>query len=119
MSIFSILALPAANPANRGIAKSFTGHCPAAGRQAGTRFELICVVVASKDALLARRALMACPDTAVVRCLPMHTEATVKLEIRFPAGQGGAVIHQIIASVPHGQIGGIVACATVNLRTAH
>ncbi|CAM3648572.1 hypothetical protein POHY109586_18240 [Polaromonas hydrogenivorans] len=119
MGILSILALPAASAAQRGYAKGFVGQYPAACRSASTRFELISVVVASKDALLARKALLACPDTAVVRCLPMHTEARVKLEIRFPAGQGDAVINRIVASVPNGQIGGIVACASANPWTAH
>lgn len=65
------------------------------------------VVVASRDALLARRALLACPGATIVRCLPMHQDAKVQLEIRFPAGQGSAVIGQILACLPHGEIGGI------------
>lgn len=65
------------------------------------------VLVASRDALLARRALLACPGTAIVRCLPMHHDAKVQLEIRFPAGQGAAVIGHILACLPHGEIGGI------------
>ncbi len=90
----------------------FVDQHPASFLRATKRFELINVVVASKDAWQARKALLACPDTAIVRCLPMHKDARVKLEIRFPAGQGDAVINQIIAFLPTGEIGGIVACAT-------
>jgi hypothetical protein len=119
MGILSIQALPAASAAQRGYAKGFVAKHPAACRSASTHFELISVVIASKDARQARHALLACPDTAVVRCLPMSTHARVKLEIRFPAGQGDAVINRIVASVPNGQIGGIVACTSANSWTAH
>lgn len=111
MSILSVLAIPAARASHRGHALSFVDQHPASFARATKRFELINVVVASKDAWQARKALLACPDTAIVRCLPMHKDARVKLEIRFPVGQGDAVIHQIIACLPNGEIGGIIACA--------
>ena len=82
----------------------FTAVAPAPAR---TVCEQMNVLVASRDALLARRALLACPGAAIVRCLPMHQDAKVQLEIHFPAGQGAAVIGHILASLPHGEIGGI------------
>lgn len=114
MGIFSILAsLTTASATQRGFARGFVAQNPAAFRGPDApRFALISVVLASKDALQARKALLACPQTVVVRCLPMSTDARVRLEIRFPAGQGDSVISQIVASVPNGQIGPIVACAT-------
>lgn len=121
MSILSVLTFPAVRALYRGHAMAFVDQHPAAFARAITRFELISVVVASKDAWQAREALLACPDTAIVRCLPMHKDARVKLEIRFPAGQGDAVIDQVLACLPHGEIGGIAACATPRPkpRTGH
>jgi hypothetical protein len=112
MSILSILAFTAIKASRHGHAMAFVGEHPAAFRRAHARFELIKVVVASKDALLARKALLACADTAVVRCLPKHKDDRVELEIRFPAGQGNAVIDRILAALPNGEIGSIVACAS-------
>ena len=92
---------------------AFVDSQPAAfcSARAKVRFELISVVVASKDAWQARKALLPCLDTAIVRCSPMHNGDKVKLEIRFPAGQGDAVIDRVLACLPNGEIGGIVACA--------
>jgi hypothetical protein len=92
MSILSVLAFPTA----------FV--------RATKHFELIKVVVASKDAWQARKALLACPDTAIVRCLPRHKDNRVALEIRFPAGRGDAVIDRILSCLPYGEFGGVVAC---------
>lgn len=111
MSILSVLTFPAVRALYRGHAMAFVDQHPAAFARAITRFELINVVVASKDAWQAREALLACADTAIVRCLPRHKDARVKLEIRFPAGQGDAVIDRVLACLPCGEIGGIVACA--------
>jgi hypothetical protein len=111
MSILSVLAFPAARASYRGHALTFVDQHPAAFVRTTKRFELINVVVASKDAWQARKALLACPDTAIVRCLPMHKDARVKLEIRFPAGQSDTVINRILSCLPHGEIGGILACA--------
>jgi len=70
-------------------------------------YQQIKVVVPSRDAVLARRALLACPGAAIARCLPMHQDAKVQLEIRFPAGQGAAVMDHILACLPQGELGGI------------
>ena len=113
MSILSVLAFPAARASYRGHALTFVDQHPAALTRATKRFELINVVVASKDALLARKALQTYPDTAIVRCLPMHKDARVKLEIRFPTGRGDAVIDRILSCLPYGEFGGIVTCAKV------
>ena len=112
MSILSVLAFTATGASRHGRAMAFGGEHPAAFRRANACFELITVVVASKEALLARRALLACADTAIVRCLPKHKEDKVELEIRFPAGRGNAVVDRILAALPNGEIGGIVACAS-------
>ena len=111
MSILSVLAFTAIKASRHGHAMAFVGEHPAAFRRAHARFELITVVVASKDALLARKALLACPETTIVRCLPKHKEDKVELEIRFPAGQGGEVIRRIMDSVPVGEIGCIIVDA--------
>jgi hypothetical protein len=112
MSILSVLAFTAIKASRHDDAMAFVGEHPAAFRRAHARFELIKVVVASKDALLARKALLACPETTIVRCLPKHKEDKVELEIRFPAGQGGEVIDRILAALPNGEIGAIAACAS-------
>lgn len=111
MSFLSVLAFPAAPASYRGHALTFVDQQPTAFAHATKRFELINVVVASKDAWQARKALLACPDATIVRCLPMHKDARVKLEIRFPAGQGDTVINRILSCLPHGEFGGILACA--------
>jgi len=111
MSILSVLAFTAIKASRHGDAMAFVGEHPAAFLRSHARFELITVVVASKDALLARKALLACADTAIVRCLPKHKEDKVELEIRFPAGQGGEVIRRIMDSVPVGEIGSIIVDA--------
>jgi hypothetical protein len=111
MSILSVLAFTAVGASRQGRAMAFVGEHPAASRRANACFELITVVVASKDALLARKALLACPETTVVRCLPKHKDDKVELEIRFPAGRSNTVIDRILAALPNGEIGGIVACA--------
>lgn len=108
MSILSVLAFTAIKASRHGHAMAFVGEHPAAFRRAHARFELIKVVVASKDAWQARKALLACADTAIVRCLPRHKDDRVELEIRFPAGQGGEVIRRIMDSVPVGEIGCII-----------
>lgn len=121
MSILSVLAFTAIKASRHGLAMAFLGEHPAAFRRIHARFELIKVVVASKDVLQARKAFRACADTAIVRCLPRHKDDRVELEIRFPAGQGDAVIDQVLACLPHGEIGGIAACATPRPkpRTGH
>ena len=112
MSILSIFAFSPNSASRHGHAMTFVDQKPAAFRRAIACFELIKVVVASKGALLARKALLACPETTIVRCLPKHKEHKVELEIRFPVGRGNAVIDRILAALPNGEIGGIVACAS-------
>lgn len=114
MSILSVLAFSVTRNSLRGHAMAFIAQHPAAFARPTTRFELISVTVASKDAWLARKAMLACPETNIVRSLPMHKEAKVKLEIRFPTGQGDAVIKQILACLPNGEIGASFASATPN-----
>jgi hypothetical protein len=109
MSFLSVLTIPATSASYRGHAQTFVDQQPAAFVRTTRRFELINVVVASKDAWHARKVLLACPDTAIVRCLPMHKDPRVKLEIRFPAGQGDTVINRILSCLPHGEFGGILA----------
>jgi hypothetical protein len=77
-----------------------------------TRIEAIHVVIASKDASLARKALVDCAGAAIVRCCPTLTGHKVTLEIRFPEGQRDSVIRRIISSLPHGEIGGVVNCTS-------
>ena len=100
--------------------RSFLGHSdqPAAARsvRAAGQFESMTLAVASRDALQARWALLACPGAGIVRCMPMHKVDRVKLEIRFPAGQGKAVVDSLLAGLPEGEIGGVVPCA--GLRTS-
>ena len=84
------------------------------GRAVCPAYQQIKVVVPSRDAMLARRALLACPGAAIARCLPMHQDAKVQLEIRFPVGQGAAVMDQILACLPQGELGGI--CAPQGVR---
>lgn len=112
MNILSVLAFSVTRDSHRGHAMAFVAPHPAAFARPTTRFELISVMVASKDAWLARKAMLACPDTHIVRSLPMHKEAKVKLEIRFPMGHGDAVIKQILDCLPNGEIGAVVASAT-------
>ena len=112
MSFLSILAFTAVNVPHRSRAKTYAEQHAATFRRADAHFEQIKVVVASKDALLARKALLSCPYTAIIRCVPRHEDDRVELDIRFPAGHGDSVIDQIMACLPHGEIGGIVACAT-------
>ena len=77
-----------------------------------TRFAFLNVVIASRDALLARKALLTCPDTAITRCTPIPKDNNVKLEIHFPADQVDGVINCLLTLLPNGEIGSIVACAT-------
>jgi hypothetical protein len=109
MSILSVLASPVTRTSCRGEALTFVDQRPAAFVRATKRFELINVVVASKDAWLARKALLTCPDTAIVRCLPMQKDARVKLEIRFPTGHCDTVINRILSCLPYGEFSGILA----------
>lgn len=113
MSFLSVLAFSAAATSSRGTALTFVEPHPATVARATKRFELINVVVASRDAWQARKALQTCPDTFVVRCSSMHKDERVKLEIRFPAGRGDGIIDRILTCMTNGQIGGIDACATV------
>ena len=113
MSFLSILAFPAAATSCRGTGLTFVDPHLAAVARATKRFELVNVVVASKDAWQARKALHAFPDTVVIRCSPMHKDERVKLEIRFPAGRGDSVIDRILSCLTNGQISGIVACTRV------
>lgn len=94
-------------------ARAFVDEHPAAWRKprARARQELVTVAVAARDALLVRRAVIACPGAAVASCLPMHREDRVRLEIRFPAGCADALIHQVLAAVPSGEIGAVLRCA--------
>jgi hypothetical protein len=80
--------------------------------QQNTDFAFLNVLIASRDALLARKALLTCPDTAIVRCTPIPKDDGVKLEIRFPADQVDTVISRLLTFLPNGEIGSIVACAT-------
>lgn len=116
MSILSVLAFPAVRSACLGQALSFVDPQPASLARATKRFELIKVTVGSRDAWQARQALLACADTAIVRCLPRHKDDKVELEIRFPAGQCDSVIDRILACLPQGEIGAITACASTRPR---
>lgn len=118
MSILPFLSLAGAL---RSQAKAFVDQQPAAWpRPRGqVRLASVAVTVAGRDALLVRRAVLGCPGAAVVSCLPMHREDKVKLEIRFPAGQSDAVIGRLLACLPHGEIGGVVACASLRPKVRH
>ena len=112
MSILSARVFPANGVLHRDPNNAFFDQPPAAPKlPANPRFELIGVMVASKDVLQARKALLACPGAAILRCLPMPRDSRVKLEIRFPEGQVAAVMERIQACLLCGEIGGVVACA--------
>ncbi|MCJ0764754.1 hypothetical protein [Variovorax terrae] len=70
-------------------------------------FAVLAVTVASPDALPVRRALVSCPDTGIVRCVPQPLERRVRLEIRLPLALSGEVMHRILDCVPSGEIGRI------------
>ncbi|MFI5444128.1 hypothetical protein ACHMXK_02520 [Polaromonas sp. UC242_47] len=111
MSILSARVSPAAGVIHRGLGQVFLDQPTAANRlPAKQRFEQVDMLVASKDVLQARKALLACPDAAILRSVPMPRDNRVKLEIRFPAGQVATVIARIQACLPCGEIGGVVAC---------
>ncbi|MDR3451627.1 MAG: hypothetical protein P4L96_02335 [Rhodoferax sp.] len=65
----------------------------------------LAVTVASRDALRVRRALVGCPDTGIVRCVPQPSGDRVRLEIRLPLTCSQEVMHRIIDCVPSGEIG--------------
>jgi hypothetical protein len=111
MSRLPVLAFTVAHTMDRGHALVFFDP-PPASEQLTKRFERIHVLVASRDVWLARKALLACPEAIIVRCLPMPNDARVKLDIRFPAGQGGAVINRILSCLPCGELGGTWTSAT-------
>ena len=121
MSILSILAFQSAGALHRAYVPAFVDEQPAAQlrNHPSERYEMVNVMVASKDALQARKALLVCPATSILRCVPMHQADRVKLEIRFPAGQGEAVVSRILACLPNGEIGGIVACASPRALAQH
>lgn len=117
MSILSARGSPVAGVLHRGLGQVFSDEQTAASRlPANPRFALVGVLVASKDVLQARKALLACPGTVILRCVPMSRDSRVKLEIRFPAGQVAAVIKRMQACLPCGEIGAVVACAVPCVR---
>lgn len=63
------------------------------------------VTVHSCDALKVRRALVSCPDTGVLRCIPLVDDRRARLEIRLEAYRVDEVMHRILLSVPDGEIG--------------
>ena len=102
----------AANPLHRCFVTP-SGSASRSGRRQPA-YALMDVVLASKDASCLRHCLLACPGTRVARCLPMHGDAKVRLEICFPAGQSGAVMQQILAILPNGEIGNIRSTAAAS-----
>mgnify|MGYP000851063454 CR=1 FL=1 len=63
------------------------------------------VTVPSSDAATLRRALAACPQTGVLRCIPKLDDHLVRLEIRLPQAMVSEVMHQVMVCVPGGEIG--------------
>jgi hypothetical protein len=63
------------------------------------------VTVQSRDALLVRRALVNCPGTGILRCIPKLDEHLVRLEIRLPEDMADEVMHRVMVCVPDGEIG--------------
>lgn len=120
MSILSVLPFRSARAVHSSCSESFVEPQQAAARRHDDEcLEMIGVTVASRLALLARKALLACPGTAVERCVPLLGNEKVKLEVRFPAGQGKAVIGRILAGVPEGEVSGIFPCAKPRVQARH
>ena len=63
------------------------------------------VTVCSCDAATLRRAVAACPQTEVLRCIPRLDEHRVRLEIRLPGTMVAEVMHRVMLCVPDGEIG--------------
>jgi hypothetical protein len=77
-------------------------HTP---RENVTQWMVLDVTVPSCDAATLRRALAACPQTGVLRCIPKLDENLVRLEIRLPQTMVSEVMHQVMTCVPGGEIG--------------
>ena len=73
--------------------------------------ESMTVTVPAREALMARRAVLAAAGCSIERCVPMHHEDKVVLEIRFPVGEGDAVIERVMGCVAEGVFGRVQACA--------
>lgn len=73
--------------------------------QAGPQWVVLDITVHSCDALRARRALVDCPDTAVLRCIPLVDDKRVRLEIRLEEHMADEVMHRVMACLPDGEIG--------------
>lgn len=73
--------------------------------------ESMTVTVPAREALTARRAILAVAGCSIERCVPMHHEDKVVLEIRFPVGRGDAVIERVMGCVAEGVFGRVQACA--------
>lgn len=112
MNLFSVLAFHAMDAMRQRTGMSFVQEQPASSlrQRPAAAFKLVGVVVASKDALLARRALLSCPGASILRCVPTHRGRTVKLEVRFPEDRADEVFGRIMASLPCAEIGAVVAC---------
>ncbi len=83
----------------------------ASPRRAPQRFQLMTVTVDACEASLVRRALATCvgvgAGAVIQRCSPQK-DHRVKLEIRFPAGHSHEVMHEVLESVPSGEVGSII-----------
>lgn len=88
---------------------------PHGGARAPLR-ESMTVTVAAREALTVRQAVVVLAGCSIERCIPMHHEDKVVLEIRFQAGQGNAVIERIMACVAEGVFGRVQACAKPSVR---
>ena len=69
------------------------------------KWRVLDVTVPSGDALVLRRALARCPDTGVLRCIPLLDEKRVRLEVKLPGAQLEDVMHCIMVCVPSGELG--------------
>ncbi|MFC5521609.1 hypothetical protein [Polaromonas jejuensis] len=85
--------------------ESFGAIVPAAPSPARLKWRVLDVTVQSLHALLVRRALVNCPGTGILRCIPRQEEHLVRLEIRLPAHRADEVMHRIMTCVPDGEIG--------------
>jgi hypothetical protein len=89
---------------------------PHSGARAPLR-ESMTVTVAAREALTVRKAVVVLAGCSIERCVPMHHEDKVMLEIRFPAGQGNAVIERVVACVAEGVFGRVQACVRPAVRS--
>ncbi|WP_422828792.1 hypothetical protein [Variovorax sp. HJSM1_2] len=85
-----------------------SAHRAHAQRRAAPRFQWMTVTVDACHAHLVRRAVAACAQAVIERCAPQK-DHRVRLLIRFDAGHAADVMHEVLRSVPSGEVGCVVS----------